>query len=161
MRIAIIIMALLFSTSAIAQDIGQQWFSAMKRGSGNKAAKVTVKTGLRYGNDGQDSVIKDKVAKHLSKVFRKIRRKFRKAEIQKLPCSTVGRELGHMSQEWKDKSESMSVWIRRIPEDFCGGNRIKPPDVWLIKLLSDDLPHAIILFDNQEDEELINGFYHF
>ena len=85
---------------------------------------------------------------------------FKKAEVQKVPCSLAGRELGYMSQEWKEKSESMSEWIRRIPEGFCGGNSIRPPDVWLIKVLAGDLPHAIILFDTV-DEVRINGFYHF
>jgi hypothetical protein len=160
MRIAIILVALLLSGSATANDLGQQWFNAMKRGSGSKAAKISVAAGLRYGVKGQNSMIATKIGKHYNKVFRKIRRMFKKAEIKKLPCSVAGRELGWMSQEWRESNRSLADWIRKIPEDFCTGTTIEPPKVWMVKVLADDLPHAIILFDTTEDDK-INGFFHF
>ena len=159
MRVAIILGSLLLCTNVLAKDVGEQWFDAFKRGNGNKAAKVTIASGLRYGHMGTNSVITTKVSRHYGKVFRKIRRMFKKAQIQKVACSLAGRELGYMSREWEEKNQTLSEWIRRIPEDFCGAG-MRPPDVWLIKVLEGDLPHAIILFDTV-DEEKINGFYHF
>ncbi len=150
-----------FLAPAASADIGDDWYAAFTKGKGKAAAKVTIDRGLKYGDTGKDSVIADKVAKHYSAVFRKLRKKFRKLPLEKGNCTTVGRELGYMSNEWREKNEDVSVWIRRLPQAFCENNDIVPPRVWLIKNLEgDDVPHAVVLFATGEDDK-ITGFYHF
>ncbi len=159
-RILFVVVGLMMCSSPALANNGTTWFQAMKKGKGAAAAKVTILKGLKYGVEGNDRVINEKIAKHYSKLFRKLRRQFKKAAIEAGNCTQVGRELGYMSGEWKEKSETVAEWIRKIPDTFCTGNDIKPPKVWLMKLLEGDLPHAIILFQTGEDE-LITGFYHF
>lgn len=155
----ILFVAALAAGPALA-DNGTTWFEAMKKGKGAAAAKVTVPTGLKYGVDGTDRVITEKIAKHYSKLFKKLRKTFKGAELQAGGCTQIGRELGYMAGEWKEKSETVADWIRKLPDAFCTGVDMKPPKVWLVKLLDGDLPHAIVLFQTGEDQ-LITGFYHF
>ncbi len=154
--------ALLFPASALA-DSGTDWVNALRKNKARVAAKVTVPANLKYGFEGKDQVIAEKIDKHYKGLFRKLRKAFKKAELEKLDCTGAGRELGYMSAEWKSKNEDTAVWIRRIPEQFCETNSEHPPRVWMLKLLEGgegDLPHAIVLFATGEDD-LISGFYHF
>ncbi len=151
---------MLVAPAALA-DIGDDWHAAFTRGKGSAAAKITVQTGLKYGTMGTDTVVAEKIAKHYTTVFRKLRKPFKKVPLEKGNCTAIGRELGYMSREWREKDADVAQWIRRIPENFCGGNDINPPRVWLIKNLEgDEVPHAIVLFSTGEDDK-ITGFYHF
>lgn len=148
---------------AASADVGDDWYAAFRRANGKAAAKVTVRAGLKYGVAGADSVIADKIARHYTRVFKKLRRAFKGSEFQSAGCTTAGRELGYMAGEWRSKDESLATWIRRMPEQFCEGNDLVPPRVWLIKKLDgadDGLPHAVVLFAVGEEEN-IAGVYHF
>ena len=150
---------LLGATSASAGDIGSTWFDGLKAGKAATAAKVTVIKDLKYGEAGSDTVVKEKVDAHLAKAFPKMRKLFVKAAIEKVDCTRAGRELGFMSEEWKDKSPNVAEWIRKIPDALCSTNSLEPPEVWLVKG-HDELPHALVLFRTGTDE-LVDAVFTF
>jgi hypothetical protein len=150
--------AITFSLPATA-DLGDTWFSAMKRRKGGAAAKVTVPKNLNYGNSGKERVVVTKIGRHYSKIFGKLRKLFRSANFEKISCTRAVRETAYMSQEWREHNASLSKWMKTIPRKFCG-DAVNPPKVWMIDVLHKDLPHAIFLFD-RGDDELIDAVYHF
>ena len=169
MKHLLCVLAVLLISPAAKADIGDTWFQALKKGKAGAAAKITVKAGLKYGADGKNEVIADKIDKHYKRVFtRKFRAMYKPpkkdgepgAEFQAGTCTSVGRELGYMAIEWREKDPELSEWIRQIPEAFCTGTDLRPPKLWLIKVLGGELPHAIVLFQVGV-EDLITGFYHF
>lgn len=155
-----VLAVLLMALPASAFESGPQWWTAFKSGKGAQAAKVTVTSGFRYGDAGKVQVMSANIGTHLTKVFRAIKPTFRAGDLEEGSCTSVGRELGYMSNEWRDVDASVAEWIRKIPEDFCGGNSIEPPTLWLVKILDGDVPHAIVLVRTGE-EDLITAFYHF
>ncbi len=135
--------ALVTVAPAQAATPGEEWVAAMKANRAAAAAKVTVTKDLKYGIDGRNQVIADKVDKHLAKLLPALKKLFGTANVEKVSCTTLGRELGFISGEWKEKSETMSEWIRQIPEPWCS-DPTKEPELWLVKVTT-DLPHAIVL----------------
>lgn len=160
MRICLLVTILLVAPAASA-DAGTAWFDALIRGKAKVAAKHTVTTGLKYGDTGKDSVISKKIGAHYSKIFRSLKKRFMKLSQETGNCTSVGRELGYMANEWRTKNSDTADWIQRIPEQFCESNDLNPPRMWLVKdLEGDTLPHALILIATGEDD-LITGVYHF
>jgi hypothetical protein len=150
----------LIPASAFA-DAGDDWVAAFQAGKVKKAVKASSTAGLRYGNTGKTTELSDKaIGKAYRSFFRKLRKSFKGAEVEKGTCTSVGRELGYMSQEWKSKSEAVAEWIRTIPESFCDGIAPVEPKLTLLKVLGDDLPHAIVIFQTGE-EQLVTGVFHF
>ncbi|MEC8023176.1 MAG: hypothetical protein VX223_04535 [Myxococcota bacterium] len=152
---------LLYALPAMA-DAGDDWVAAFKKGKAKTAAKVSSPTSLRYGNAGATKDVSGiaAITKTYKKFFRKLKKQFKTAELEVGTCTSAGRELGYMAQEWKTKSESMADWIRSVPQDFCNGMDPIPPKVTLLKVLGDDLPHALVLFQTGE-EQLVSGVFHF
>jgi hypothetical protein len=162
MRVLAMAMAVVFGFvgTASAQDLGTKWWTAWSKAKVRGAAAVTVKSGLKYGASGKDSVVATKVDRHLTQVHRKLRKLFKGANFSVSSCTNAGREMAYMAREWKETNAGLSDWIRAIPQKFCTGDTIQAPRVWLIKKMGDSLPHAILLFYTG-DNDLINGFYHF
>lgn len=159
--VSALILTLLYALPAMA-DAGDDWVAAFKKGKAKAAAKVSDPTSLRYGNAGSTKDVSGvaAVTKTYKKFFRKLKKQFKAAELEVGTCTSVGRELGYMAQEWKTKSESMADWIRNVPQQFCNGLDPIPPKVTLLKVLGDDLPHAVVLFQTG-DEQLVTGVFHF
>lgn len=159
--VSALILMLLCALPAMA-DAGDDWVAAFKKGKAKAAAKVSDPTSLRYGNAGSTTDVSGiaAVTKTYKKFFRKLKKQFKAAELEAGTCTSVGRELGYMAQEWKTKSESMADWIRNVPQEFCNGLDPIPPKVTLLKVLGDDLPHALVLFQTGE-EQLVSGVFHF
>ena len=158
-RVLLVSALLLAAGQAFADDIGSTWFDGLKTGRAATAAKVTVVKDLKYGDSGTDTVVKEKVDATLAKAFPKMRKAFAKSPIEKVDCTRAGRELGFMSEEWKDKNPSVSEWIHKIPDALCTSNAPEPPEVWLVKA-HDDMPHALVLFRTGTDE-LVDAVYTF
>ena len=158
--LSILFACCVLSSTAVA-DAGSDWVAAFQAGKAKQAVKVTSTSGLRYGTEGKNSELTGKaIFKAYRSFFRKLRKTFKAAEVETGTCTSVGRELGYMSQEWKSKSETMADWIRTIPEQFCDGTAPVEPKLTLLKVLGDDLPHAIVIFQTGE-EQLVTGVFHF
>jgi|GEM_PF-5664664 hypothetical protein len=158
-RLMLIVFFVGMTTPALA-DTGTDWFAAMQKRKTKTAVALTVPGGLKYGNTGKDQVVNAKIGRLYSKAFSKLRRAFKSATLESKTCTQAARELGYMAQEWRDKNTGVGIWIGRINGQFCTGEGLFPPRVWLAQILVKDMPHAIVLYDTGEDK-LIDGFYHF
>ena len=158
-RSMVVVMLVGLTTPALA-DTGTDWYSALQKRKTKVAVALTVPGGLKYGNAGKDQVVNSKIARHLGKVFSKLRRTFKNTPIESKTCTQAARELGYMAQEWRDKKPEVGIWIGRINRQFCTGEGLFPPKVWIAQVLVGDVPHAVVLYDTGEDK-LIDAFFHF
>ena len=157
---ALLIAAFLFAAPSASADQGGDFFEALKKNKSKVAAKLIAERGFKWGANGLTKGVDIPIAKHLAKEFRALKKQFKAAEIETGNCTSVGRELGYMAGEWKEKNPELAEWIRLIPDDLCNGTDSIQPKVWLIKVVGDALPRALVIFVTGEDQ-LITGIYHF
>jgi len=144
----------------VLADAGSDWFTGLQKRKAKMAVAVTVPTGLKYGVSGSDKVVSSKIKRLYTKMFSKLRRSYKNAVMEKKTCTEAARELGYMAREWRDKDAQLGIWIGRLNGQFCTGEGMFPPNVWLAQIMIDDMPHAIVLYDTGEDK-LIDAVYHF
>ena len=157
----ITLFCLVLSASSAMADAGDDWVKAFKKGKAKSAVKASDPSSVRYGSSGKTETLSGKaILKAYRSFFRKAKRTFKNAEVETGTCTSVGRELGYMAQEWKSENESLSEWIQNIPSEFCNGSDPVPPKLTLIKVLGDDLPHAVVIFQTG-DAQHVSGVFHF